>query len=153
MGSLDSEGKIPKKRKKKRQMKFVDDLEANSDFSNDELEADNNQQPSTTTKIIDDDVVQDKIVTCTVTTGLTTQNGFNNGSLLGFTLSIPSTSLSSTPVSTLSSPNGSSSETSTDLVTNVTKEKNNDFKALNNPPHDPSKTSTVQDVDEDYDNF
>lgn len=150
--SLDSEGKIPKKRKKKRQMKFVDDLEANSDFSNDELEADNNQQPSTT-KVIDDDVVQDKIVTCTVTTGLTTQNGFNNGSLLGFTLSIPSTSLSSTPVSTLSSPNGSS-ETSTDLVTNVTKEKNNDnFKALNNPPHDPSKTSTVQDVDEDYDNF
>ena len=131
-------------------MKFVDDLEANSDFSNDELEADNNQ-PSTTK--VTDDVVQDKIVTCTVTTGLTTQNGFNNGSLLGFTLSIPSTSLSSTPVSTLSSPNGSS-ETSTDLVTNVTKEKNNDFKALkNNPPHDPSKTSTVQDVDEDYDNF
>ena len=132
-------------------MKFVDDLEANSDFSNDELEADNNQ-PSTTK--VTDDVVQDKIVTCTVTTGLTTQNGFNNGSLLGFTLSIPSTSLSSTPVSTLSSPNGRSSETSTDLVTNVTKEKNNDnFKALNNPPHDPSKTSTVQDVDEDYDNF
>ena len=131
-------------------MKFVDDLEANSDFSNDELEADNNQ-PSTTK--VTDDVVQDKIVTCTVTTGLTTQNGFNNGSLLGFTLSIPSTSLSSTPVSTLSSPNGSS-KTSTDLVTNVTKEKNNDFKALkNNPPHDPSKTSTVQDVDEDYDNF
>lgn len=131
-------------------MKFVDDLEANSDFSNDELEADNNQ-PSTTK--VTDDVVQDKIVTCTVTTGLTTQNGFNNGSLLGFTLSIPSTSLSSTPVSTLSSPNGSS-ETSTDLVTNVTKEKNDDFKALkNNPPHDPSKTSTVQDVDEDYDNF
>merc|ERR1712110_331790 len=40
------------------------------------------------------------VVTCTVTTGLTHQfNGYNNGSILGFTLSIPSTSMSeSNPV-------------------------------------------------------
>ena len=78
--SLDSEGKIPKKRsKKKRQMKFVDDVEVedleanNSDFSNDDLEP--HQHLS-----------DDNVVTCTVTTtGLTgtAQNGFNNGSLLG----------------------------------------------------------------------
>jgi len=136
--SLDSESKIPKKRKKKRPMKFVDDLEANSDFSNDELEQDQDNQA---------DLVQQQqpksIVTCTVTTGLT-QNGVN-GSLLGFTLSIPSTSLTSTPVSTLSQ-NGISNvktkETTSKLALNQ----------INNFENNPSKTSTtVQDVDEDYD--
>ena len=129
-------------------MKFVDDIEANSDFSNDDLEPE--QVPVSSSSAMNQ---PKNIVTCTVTTGLT-QNGFNNGSLLGFTLSIPSTSLTSTPVSTLSSGSGSGGpqqqngiQRKENLSSPHSTASSQALTKINNP----SKTSTVQDVDEDYD--
>ena len=124
-------------------MKFVDDIEANSDFSNDELEPE--QVP-----VSGSENNSKNIVTCTVTTGLT-HNGFNNGSLLGFTLSIPSTSLTSTPVSTLSSGVGGGVQQQNGIQTKETTKQISSSPQALTKINNPSKTSTVQDVDEDYD--
>ena len=87
------------------------------------------------------------IVTCTVTTGLT-DNHINGSSVLGFTLSIPSTSLTS-PLSTLNS-----------HTNGVSTPSLSDPKAANLPNGDKCApamapavqgSKPVQDVDEDYD--
>ena len=116
------------------------------------------------------------IVTCTVTTGLSTSpNGINNGggsnSKLGFTISIPSSSFTS-PLTTLTSQNGTtfSSKTSSTATSTLSLDK-----GLNNaastaiseqfPTSYATSTAsniklalvahdqphTVQDVDENYD--
>ena len=118
--SLDSESKIPKKRKKKRQHKYVDDDFSGSDeasngdevFENDtegaalpsSISATSSESGNSNMALAprggfsntsNSKNSNEAVVTCTVTTGLTHQfNGYNNGSILGFTLSIPSTSMS-----------------------------------------------------------
>ena len=113
------------------------------------------------------------IVTCTVTTGLSTSpNGINNGggsnSKLGFTISIPSSSFTS-PLTTLTSQNGTtSSKTSSTATSTLSLDKglNAASSASEQFPtsyatstaaniklalvaHD--QPHTVQDVDENYD--
>ena len=94
-----------KKRKKKRQTKFMDDDEL-SDLSNheeDTIYKNNTNAAATTTSnstnSASNNDASNAIVTCTVTTtGLTSPNNGavnNGGSKLGFTISIPSSSLSS----------------------------------------------------------
>jgi len=189
--SLDSESKIPKKRKKKRHPKFVDDdIEDLSDeMSNgpdEAFEMDNSSQlnvqqpppplvssgngsatgmPEQSNSV---SVAPEAIVTCTVTTGLTAHinGGVNNGSsILGFTLSIPTTSMKSAPLTTLTNQNGG--------LTSETKDKQKLNEKLNSSPASASsvtssalsleqktsslsknnKTAAVQQdqVDEDYD--
>ena len=113
-------------------------------------------------------VAPEAIVTCTVTTGLTAHinGGVNNGSsILGFTLSIPTTSMKSAPLTTLTNQNGG--------LTSETKDKQKLNEKLNSSPASASsvtssalsleqktsslsknnKTAAVQQdqVDEDYD--
>lgn len=151
--SLDSESKIPKKKKKKRQPKYVDDdidelsdaASNNGDTAADEVFDDNDNNKlkkiqETTASAGNDPAA---IVTCTVTTGLTPHsNGFNNGSILGFTLSIPSTSLmSSPPATSLSQQNGTLS----------TEAKDSELNHSNAGAAAHKTNNAVQDVDEDYD--
>ena len=93
-------------------------------------------------------------------------NGYNNGSILGFTLSIPSTSMSESGFSsnTLTSqkkPNGLSNSTSNNtsvFTEKIAKENNKSCEAKNESEalviQDKKQKNTVQDdVDEDYDDF
>lgn len=138
--SADLESKIPKKRRKpKRQPKFVDDTNDISNGSADDLDDDEVLPASKDYKS------KDAVVTCTVTTHI--NNGFKNG--IGFTLSIPSTSLTSGPLSTLTSP--SSSPSKNGLV--IVEEESDHFDSKKQPTlalvaHD---QKGVHDVDEDYD--
>lgn len=204
--SLDSESKIPKKRKKKRQPKYVDDDFSGSDMSNGEEVFENDTEsalPSSISATTSEgqgsgnsntamvprggfsnasSKNNEAIVTCTVTTGLTHQfNGYNNGSILGFTLSIPSTSMSeSNPVGShglsntalssstftsshhLKKSNGLSSSTSKsgsgalcDFTEKITHEKKKEpFSEAALVIQDEKQKNTVQDeVDEDYDDY
>jgi len=168
--SADQDTQIPKKRKKKRQPKFMDEDDNElSDISNDvpeveEINHSNSRNIHNNTNAI---------VTCTVTTGLSTSpNGINNGggsnSKLGFTISIPSSSFTS-PLTTLTSQNGTtSSKTSSTATSTLSLDKglNAASSASEQFPtsyatstaaniklalvaHD--QPHTVQDVDENYD--
>jgi len=165
--SADQDQPIPKKRKKKRQPKFMDEIDDNdlSDFSNPEADVigdTTSSVPNVNHTSINN---ANAIVTCTVTTGLTPPpNGVNNGSKLGFTISIPSSSLS-TPLTTLTSQNGSSgtstssfksfttskpcTESSSSAVSNSTADQ--DIKLALMVNNDPTSGGSVQDVDENYD--
>lgn len=116
--SADQDQTIPKilqeqkKRKKKRQPKYMDEDEL-SDLSNTEEDSNSVGSTSNATSTITATNYKNNsninnsnaIVTCTVTTGLTSPNGaVNNGSKLGFTISIPSSSFSSISNSPMSSP-------------------------------------------------
>ena len=147
--SVDQDPQIPKKRKKKRQPKYMDEEDNElSDLSNPDDEAVHLSSNTAT--------VNNAIVTCTVTTGLTSPNGVNNGgssSKVGFTISIPSSSLTS-PLTTLTSQNGTTS-TSKTAVSKTDKAESaaaaaaaKDIK-LALVAHDDHQT--VQDVDENYD--
>jgi len=166
--SADQDQPIPKKRKKKRQPKFMDEVDDNelSDFSN--PEADVIGDTTSTTAVVPNVNHTsinnaNAIVTCTVTTGLTSPNGVNNGSKLGFTISIPSSSLS-TPLTTLTSQNGSSGTSTSSLQSFTTSKASSteqsssvsvsaadqDIKLALMVNNDPTSGS-VQDVDENYD--
>jgi len=162
--SADQDQPIPKKRKKKRQPKFMDEIDDNdlSDFSNPEADVigdTTSSVPNVNHTSINN---ANAIVTCTVTTGLTPPpNGVNNGSKLGFTISIPSSSLS-TPLTTLTSQNGLSGTSTSSLKSFTTSKASStesssvstavdqDIKLALMVNNDPTSGS-VQDVDENYD--